>query len=218
VITETAADSVYFVSQPVGCLSVDNLAPTVVQGLRGAVSYGTPSVNLAWHPNPEVDLGHYNLYRGGAPNFVPDPASLVSAVADTTFLDFMGSGSSFYRLAAVDIHGNEGPDVLLSPAAVSGIGLGVPAVLAIEGIAPNPFNPATTVSFNVRRAGPVRLEIYDIAGRHVRTLVDGWSPAGPRQAMWRGFDDNGRAVSSGAYLARLTDDQGSVTKALSLIK
>ena len=218
VITETSVDSVFFMSNSVTALSVDNLAPGAVKGLRGAASYGPSSIDLAWHPNPENDLDHYNLYRGTDAGFTPDQTSLVAAVADTTFLDNQGDGSSYYRLTAVDIHGNEGPDVLLSPDGVSSVGDSAPAALAIEGIAPNPFNPMTTIAFNVRRTGTVRLEIYDVAGRRVRVLVDQVLSAGPARAVWRGLDDSGQQVASGTYFARLSDDLGVVTRSLVLIK
>ena len=71
---------------------------------------------------------------------------------------------------------------------------------------PNPFNPRTTVSFHLPRAGRVNLAVCDLRGRRVRTLVTGLLPAGPRTAIWDGRDEEGQAVSSGIYLATLTLD------------
>ncbi len=219
VITHTYSDSVYFMSSPVDGLSVDNLAPGPVKGLRGTVTYGPSSVDLAWHPNTEADLDHYALYRGTTPGFVPDASSFVAVVSDTTYRDLAGDGSSFFRLVAVDIHGNQGPDVLLEPSGISGVGDGVPApVLGISRIAPNPFNPMTRIEFTVRHEGRVRLEIYDLAGRKVRTLVDEVLPAGVASARWRGLDDGGSLVASGMYLVRLTDGDQAVNRSLTLVK
>ncbi len=219
VVTETAADSVYFMSTPLAALSVDNLAPIAVKGLHGTLNYGPSSIDLIWQANAEGDLDHYNLYRGTTPGFVPDQTSLVSTVADTTFLDTSGDSGSYYRLAAVDIHGNEGPDVLLNPAGVSGVGDTIPVVeLAISRVAPNPFNPVTTIEFTVPNTGQVRLEIYDLAGRRVRTLVNEVLPTGPGKAVWRGVDDSGRPTASGTYLARLTGEGLVVTRSLTLVK
>lgn len=68
---------------------------------------------------------------------------------------------------------------------------------------PNPFNPSTTLSFTLARPGRVRIDVFDIAGRHVRTLIDEPRPAGPGTVMWRGRDGRDREVASGAYVARL---------------
>jgi hypothetical protein len=68
---------------------------------------------------------------------------------------------------------------------------------------PNPFNPRTTIRFDLPAAGPVRLAVYDLAGRLVRVLVEGEIPAGSHEAVWDGRDQSGRSAPSGSYLARL---------------
>jgi hypothetical protein len=72
------------------------------------------------------------------------------------------------------------------------------------GAAPNPFNPSTELRFELERSGAVTLEIYDVGGRRVRTLLDGaWRGAGEHAATWDGRDDRRRALSSGTYIGRL---------------
>jgi hypothetical protein len=68
---------------------------------------------------------------------------------------------------------------------------------------PNPFNPMTTIRFDLPVGGTVRLAVYDVAGRLVRLLVDGERPAGSHEAFWDGCDSTGRSMASGSYLARL---------------
>ncbi len=68
------------------------------------------------------------------------------------------------------------------------------------GNAPNPFNPATMVRFNLAAAGVVTLRIYDVRGRLVRTLVAGSFPAGEHAVTWDGRSDGGAPVASGVYL------------------
>ena len=84
---------------------------------------------------------------------------------------------------------------------------------------PNPCNPRTTLEFSLASPGPVRLDIFSAAGRHVRSLLQGELSAGPHRATWDGLDDAGRQVSSGSYFYRL-DPAGepSLTGKLSLIK
>jgi hypothetical protein len=67
---------------------------------------------------------------------------------------------------------------------------------------PNPFRPATTIQYALARPGAVRLAVYDVAGRAVRTLVDGTRPAGFHAVVWDGRDDRGASVPSGIYFCR----------------
>ncbi|MDD3643657.1 MAG: FlgD immunoglobulin-like domain containing protein, partial [Candidatus Krumholzibacteria bacterium] len=84
---------------------------------------------------------------------------------------------------------------------------------------PNPFNPATRISFVVPDGGAaISLRIYDSAGRLVRTLVDGYEPAGSREVSWYGENDQGRPVSSGVYFYRLTAPEFSKTKKMILLR
>jgi len=93
-----------------------------------------------------------------------------------------------------------------------------PAVLAITGNHPNPFNPSTSIEFTLPRAGSVRLGIFNQSGQLVRELVNGGMTAGTHTEMWNGKDSRGRLVSSGIYIARLAMDGGTVTRKLTLMK
>jgi len=83
---------------------------------------------------------------------------------------------------------------------------------------PNPFNPITTIRYEIPAPGLIDLSIYDIKGRLVDTLVRGFLPAGLAEIAWNGTDSRGSAVSSGIYLARLQHRHGSVTRKIALIK
>jgi hypothetical protein len=72
--------------------------------------------------------------------------------------------------------------------------------------APNPFNPETTLRFDLAQSAEVRLEIFDALGQKVKTLVAQSLPAGAHQVRWRGVDAYGRQVSSGVYFYRLQAD------------
>lgn len=85
---------------------------------------------------------------------------------------------------------------------------GLPVATRLVGAWPNPFNPQTTVSFDLARADRARVTIHDVSGRLVCTLVDGALPAGRHTAVWQGRDDDGRAASSGVYFARLQASSG----------
>jgi len=90
---------------------------------------------------------------------------------------------------------------------------GTPVATAPLRAYPNPFNPATSIAFSLPAAGHVAVHIHDAAGRLVRTLLDGTREAGPHTLVWDGRADDGRAVASGVYFARLIGPEvGDVAK------
>jgi Tol biopolymer transport system component len=94
----------------------------------------------------------------------------------------------------------------------------LPAGFAISGNYPNPFNPSTTISFNLPAAGTASLAVYDITGRKVRDLMNGSLTRGAHSAVWDGRDSAGRSVSTGIYLSRLTMNGKSATNRMLLAK
>jgi len=93
-----------------------------------------------------------------------------------------------------------------------------PRVTALYQNQPNPFNPQTTIRFDLAHDGPVSLRVYDVAGRLVRTLVDGDRKAGRDAAVWNGLDDTGVPVPTGLYLYRLTSGESPITRKMLLLK
>jgi len=85
-------------------------------------------------------------------------------------------------------------------------------------VAPNPFNPATEVRFELTEPGPCRLEIVDLQGRRVRTLVAERLPVGPHRAVWDGRGDDGKPQASGAYRAVLQAGEERLVKSLTLLQ
>jgi hypothetical protein len=84
--------------------------------------------------------------------------------------------------------------------------------------APNPFNPTTRVLFELSAAGAVRLDILDVAGRHVRTLVQDRLDAGRHERQWDGRNAAGAAVASGVYVARLQSGTTEMSQRLVLVR
>jgi hypothetical protein len=94
----------------------------------------------------------------------------------------------------------------------------LPSATALAGVHPNPFNPQTTISYELASSAAVDLCIYDLKGALVRRLVSEPMPAGRHQAVWNGRDDIGRRVASGTYLYRLEAGEYSETRRMALIK
>jgi len=89
----------------------------------------------------------------------------------------------------------------------------IPDVYSLEQNYPNPFNPNTTISFTLPNAGTVKLSIYDVSGRQVAELINGWRDAGMHQVT---FDGSG--LPSGVYIYRLTAGEYTASGKMVLLK
>ncbi len=83
--------------------------------------------------------------------------------------------------------------------------------------APNPFADATAIGFELERARPVEVTVYDLAGHRVRRVAAGLYGAGPHSESWDGRSDAGRLMPSGVYAVRLRLEAGQATHAGKLI-
>ncbi|MBU8869704.1 MAG: T9SS type A sorting domain-containing protein [Gemmatimonadales bacterium] len=97
---------------------------------------------------------------------------------------------------------------------------GIPAgTLALSGNYPNPFNPGTAICFESPGSVVVDLDVFDSAGRLVRTLLSGeLAKQGQNEIFWNGRDDGGGLVSSGVYFYRLEAETFSQTKRMILLR
>ena len=83
---------------------------------------------------------------------------------------------------------------------------------------PNPFNPSTTISYDLPEQAQVTLGIYDLLGKQIKTLVNQSQDAGSKTAVWDGTDELGRSVSAGVYLYRIQAGEFSQTRKMLLLK
>jgi hypothetical protein len=96
---------------------------------------------------------------------------------------------------------------------------GVPKAYALGQNVPNPFNPSTTVYYDVPAGGGnVSMRVYDVSGRLVRTLVDGHQSEGSRSVTWDGTGDRGQSVASGIYFYRMSAPGFTETKKMVLLR
>lgn len=194
--------SVWYMSAPDSGYSLDNIAPGVPLGLALACNTGSGN-QLSWDPSPEPDFQYYRIYRGATEDFTPGPSSLVHETAEESWSDPEYDGWDVcYKVTALDHAGNESDAA--TPESVSGEDTTpAPSAFALYQNCPNPFNPKTTIRFDLPRASHVRLCVYNVKGQLVKTLVDEGMIEGRREIVWSGTNDNGGAVSSGVYFYRL---------------
>jgi len=172
-----AATSAFYVSATDSGYSVDNLAPGTPGGMSAAFAAGT--TYLHWSPNAEPDFAMYRVYRGNSAGFVPGPANLVTTKSDTGYAD-VGPAGSYYKISAVDVHGNESGFALVTPTITSGVGGDVVLSFALEGVYPNPASGRDlAVRFVLPVRAAARLELFDVAGRSVVAREVGTLGAGP---------------------------------------
>ncbi|MEK9135710.1 MAG: FlgD immunoglobulin-like domain containing protein [Bacteroidota bacterium] len=94
----------------------------------------------------------------------------------------------------------------------------LPTEFSLEQNYPNPFNPETRIRFALSKTEPTQLDVFDILGRHVRSLVKEQLSAGDHEVVWDGQNDEGRSVASGVYLYRLVAGQSVNTKRMLLLR
>jgi len=88
----------------------------------------------------------------------------------------------------------------------------------IIGNYPNPFNPSTTISFQIATDGMAKLDIYNIKGQLVKTLVKEHKARGEHQVVWDGKDFRGKGVASGVFFVRLSSAGRSSTHKMLLMQ
>jgi len=94
----------------------------------------------------------------------------------------------------------------------------IPAVTKLDGNYPNPFNPSTEIKFSLAQNSEVSLEIFNIKGQKVRTLLKEEFSAGVHKTVWKGKADDGNSVGSGIYFYRFQADGKSQMKKMILLK
>lgn len=162
----------------------------------------------------------YGPQEGDALQFVS-----VSGAFDGTFGEVVITGLEEGFEFDLDLEGGEVVLVALNDATV-GIEPGetlpdpepVITALRLQPNQPNPFNPQTVIVYEVPRSGAVRLEVFDLRGRLVRTLVDQAQSVGRHEVLWDGRDAQGREQPSGVYLSRLRSGGREVMGRMTLVR
>lgn len=150
-------------------------------------------VLLSWNTASEIECHSWNLERNGEVVATLAGHGTTSEPQSYSYLDQVGNGTYTYTLKQVDISGsvNTMGDLTVTVGAVT--------KFALNSNYPNPFNPSTVISYSIPEASKVTLNVYDISGRMVGTLVNGWKGIGNHEVT---FDGTG--LSSGVYIYELT--------------
>jgi M6 family metalloprotease-like protein len=133
--------------------------------------------------------------------------------------DLTGAPNGFYDVVVYNPGGAS--DVLTDAYEITGAPTAAgdsPRTFALLPAYPNPFNPSTTIRYELAARSRVALRVYDVNGALVRTLVDESKEAGAYSLEWNGRDDRGNPASSGVYFYRLTAGDFSDVRKMTLLK
>jgi len=175
--------------------------------------------------NPEV-AGYSGVFGIGRNLDWVQPSALSGAVpqgqvAEVEILLDAADLALGLHQAVLIIQHNAGPavsvpvDLTVTDASNAGE---TPLQTRLLGNFPDPFNPSTTIAFSLARSGRISLDVYDLRGSRVVSLLQGVQPAGRHHVVWNGQDQGGRTLASGVYFYRLETDAGPFTGKMILAK
>jgi hypothetical protein len=188
-----------------------------VTGLQYTIE--NASVILDW--DPIVDAGFYKIERSTDAEFTTDVEPSVLQTNTHTDNDLEWDTEYFYRVAAY-VSGfwtdySNVVSVTLEYVKIAGAN-NMPLSYKIHQNHPNPFNPVTTIRYDLPEDGLVNITIYDMMGRQISTLVSGQQTAGYNIVQWNATNTFGEAVSAGLYLYTIHAGEFRQTKKMVLLK
>jgi len=205
-----------FHSEPMMGYSVDNIAPGVPGGLMATAM--DEGIHLTWDVSVEEDFQYFILEKSLNSEFQDYQTY---EMIDTTYIDleYVLNETNYYRLAAVDHAGNvsEYSD-MVEATLLSLVGDLTPEVFALHQNYPNPFNPTTQIRYDLPEDALVAINIYDLMGRSIKSLVNSNQSAGYRSIQWNATNNLGEAVSAGMYIYTIQAGEFRQTKKMVLLK
>ncbi len=219
-VTGEVEDLIYFTgSQNIRVIRPHVNAPNGGEALLTGAPFEVRWTNpTGWHVD-HADL-HYSTDDGASWSVI---AQGVTSQSYSWAVPSVSSTNSRVRVTLYDeagIMGYDTSDGVFRIAHVTAVETeeALPKVHALFQNSPNPFNPRTTLRFDLPAASDVRLVIYDVEGRAVKTVVDGALPAGRHKATWDGRDRLGHPVATGVYFYRLKAGNFLASRRMLLLK
>jgi len=177
---------------------------------------GDGNITLSWEP-PTLLLDGFQGYRLYKNNVAIQPLVPFESYTDT---DVAEEAEYSYYVVVVyedDVESSASNTVVVRYISDYDI-TQKPTTTQLGSNFPNPFNPSTTIYFDLHKAAYASLEIFNAKGQLVNTLFTGYADAGRQFVNWNGLDANGQSVSSGIYLYKLQTEGYAETKKMILLK
>ncbi|HUV37735.1 MAG TPA: right-handed parallel beta-helix repeat-containing protein [Patescibacteria group bacterium] len=213
-------------------LDYDMPSPIAFENMLIAGSPGPGSGLYAWEPYASTWSALDGFPEGGCGGLIASPAvgdldgdgslELVApALNDSIYCydlscsdDFLASLNLFWPMYRNE-RTRTGCFFIEDVTAVETPGDAAPEVTCIRAVYPNPFNPATRITFDVAERSLVRIAVYDVSGRKVCVLKDGFVNPGRHEVVWHGVTGSGSPVASGIYFCRL--EAGTVSETIKMV-
>jgi len=197
--------------------SVDNIAPGIPQGFMASTA--DDGILLSWQPVEDPDFQYYVLEKA-LDTYFTNPEIIMTT--DSVYVDtlFEYDQTFYYRLAALDYSGNQGLYTGWVEATVQ-LALDdnlIPAEFALHQNYPNPFNPLTQIKYDLPEDAVVSINIFDLMGRNIKTLMSSQQSAGYHSIKWDATNNYGETVSAGMYLYIIQAGEFRQTKKMLLLK
>ena len=187
-------------------------------------------VQLTWISQTETNLVGYNVLRSAEDNLSTAsqicamiPATNTSQAQTYVYVDqgLVEDGTYYYWLQNVEMDGTSGyhgpVSVVFSINGYTG-SPAIPTATQLDNAYPNPFNPHTTIRYQLESPGRVKIDIYNTKGQIVRSFEQNHAAAGNYNLLWDGCDDSGNTLASGVYLYKMTSGKYSGVKKMVLHK
>lgn len=196
-------------SDPSNTVSIDLVLPTPTNLIGETL--GT-NISLSWDGiSSNRDFIEYKIYKNG---------EFLNTTTQLFYFDQnVPSGSYSYYLTAVysgDWESESSNVVDIDH--TESYGIQTPFVNSLIGNYPNPFNPESTISYSTAETSFVTIEIFNLKGQRIRTLVNEELPSGTHSVVWNGADAKGGAVASGVYLYKMKTENYTSSKKMILMK
>ena len=205
-----------------------NLAPDmgsnewVLQSVNNVAIYVTASsITLTWDPHPSPDVQYYTVEYSTDPYFESDVLFQYGnesyIVFDENLLEY--DTEYYFRIAAFTNVWSLYSDVYSGSLEFLDVNKGqLPLVYSLEQNYPNPFNPTTNITYSIPSNNQVVVNIYNLRGEKVKTLVNGFQTSGYKTIKWDATNEQGKSVSAGLYVYSIQTESFNQTKKMLLLK
>ncbi len=145
-----------------------------------------------------------------------DLASIIDVEFEAT--NSFSNGETTVSLSNLILAGANGVGIECQSNSNFDLNFGLPTETSLEKNYPNPFNPSTSIPFQLKEAGYVSLKVYDMSGSLIKTLASDYRDAGSYEVIWNGLNNDGQQVASGQYILQMSAPNYSNTLQMTFLK
>ncbi|MGE5398799.1 MAG: fibronectin type III domain-containing protein, partial [Ignavibacteriales bacterium] len=214
-------------SNPVGRFTViggsGSVVPFAGSPVEGVV-LTSASPELSWLLPAKTDANLKYELQYSTDNEMTSPVTISEIQQTSVTVSGLQAGTEYYwRVRSVDEKGNyssysaPGRFTVTATTDVT-VDNAIPTEYKIDQNYPNPFNPSTMITYWLPKNSFVKLQVFDMLGREIKTLIAGQMNAGKHTAQWNADDNSGQKVSSGMYLYRLSTNETVITRKMILLR